>query len=201
MALWTLKNVTLSGSGRPRLAEISCEIPLGVTVVVGFSGAGKTSLLEIVAGLRRLVDPATASGYAQVIDVIENATDIVAGKKPPSALGVSAPSDSTVIIELGSPAAYLPSLLSHTSTCPVHRPTLVTIVGTTAVATSDQYPKPRSAIRIPMVTLIAKARTSILAIVVKRSWRCSIAECCTPAALMMKPEARTTETQSRRGSW
>jgi oligopeptide transport system substrate-binding protein len=79
---------------------------------------------DFVAALRRLVDPAIASGYAQMIDVIENAGDIVAGKKPPETLGVFAPADSTLIIELASPAAYLPSLLSHTSTCPVHRPTL-----------------------------------------------------------------------------
>src|ERR1700737_5460714 len=43
---------------------------------------------DFVAALRRLVDPATASGYAQVIDVVENASDIVAGKKPPESLGV-----------------------------------------------------------------------------------------------------------------
>jgi oligopeptide transport system substrate-binding protein len=79
---------------------------------------------DFVAALRRLVDPATGSSYAQVIDVVENAADIVAGKKLPGTLGVSAPTDSTVVVVLGSPAAYLPSLLSHTSTCPVHRPTL-----------------------------------------------------------------------------
>jgi oligopeptide transport system substrate-binding protein len=32
--------------------------------------------------------------------------------------------DTTLIIELTAPAAYLPSLLSHPSTCPVHRLTL-----------------------------------------------------------------------------
>jgi oligopeptide transport system substrate-binding protein len=80
---------------------------------------------DFVAALRRLADPATASSYAQIIDLIKNAGDIVAGKKPPDSLGVLAPADSTLIIELASPAAYLPSLLSHTSTCPVHRPTLI----------------------------------------------------------------------------
>jgi oligopeptide transport system substrate-binding protein len=79
---------------------------------------------DFVAGLRRLVDPATASSYAQVVDVITNASDIVAGRKPPESLGVSAPDNATVVIELASPAAYLPGLLAHTSTCPVHRPTL-----------------------------------------------------------------------------
>jgi oligopeptide transport system substrate-binding protein len=79
---------------------------------------------DFVAGLRRLVDPATASGYAQYADVIANTDDIVAGKKPPETLGVSAPDDSTVVVTLAAPAPYLPALLSHPSTCPVHRPTL-----------------------------------------------------------------------------
>jgi oligopeptide transport system substrate-binding protein len=89
-----------------------------------WSNGERVVAADFVAALRRLADPATASSYAQVIDVIENAGDVVAGRKPPEALGVSAPTDSTLIVELGSPAAYLPSLLSHTSTCPVHRPTL-----------------------------------------------------------------------------
>jgi len=79
---------------------------------------------DFVAALMRLVDPATGSGYAQYIDVIANASDIVAGRKPPDSLGVRASDDSTVIIELATPAPYLPTLLSHPSTCPVHRPTL-----------------------------------------------------------------------------
>jgi oligopeptide transport system substrate-binding protein len=89
-----------------------------------WSNGEKVTAPDFVAALRRLVDPATASGYAQVIDVITNASDIVAGKKPSETLGVSAPDDATVAIQLTSPAAYLPSLLSHTSTCPIHRPTL-----------------------------------------------------------------------------
>ncbi|HEY3785513.1 MAG TPA: peptide ABC transporter substrate-binding protein [Steroidobacteraceae bacterium] len=79
---------------------------------------------DFVAALRRLVDPATASPYAQVIDIIANASDIVAGRKPPESLGVSAPDERTVQIQLVSAAAYLPGLMAHPSTCPVHRPTL-----------------------------------------------------------------------------
>jgi oligopeptide transport system substrate-binding protein len=89
-----------------------------------WSNGERVVAADFVAALRRLADPATASSYAQVIDVIQNAGDIIAGKKPPEALGVLAPADSTLIIELASPAAYLPGLLSHPSTCPVHRPTL-----------------------------------------------------------------------------
>jgi oligopeptide transport system substrate-binding protein len=89
-----------------------------------WSNGDRVVAADFVAGLRRLVDPATASSYAQVIDIIANAGQIVAGKKTPDTLGVTAPDDSTVVIELSTPAAYLPSLLSHPSTCPVHRPTL-----------------------------------------------------------------------------
>jgi oligopeptide transport system substrate-binding protein len=79
---------------------------------------------DFVAGLRRLVDPSTASGYAQYADVIANTDDIVAGRKPPETLGVAAPDDSTVVVTLEAPAPYLPALLSHPSTCPVHRASL-----------------------------------------------------------------------------
>jgi oligopeptide transport system substrate-binding protein len=89
-----------------------------------WSNGDRVVAADFVAALRRLVDPATASSYAQVIDVVANAGDIIAGKKAPDTLGIAAPEDSTVVIQLGTPAAYLPNLLSHPSTCPVHRPTL-----------------------------------------------------------------------------
>jgi oligopeptide transport system substrate-binding protein len=79
---------------------------------------------DFVAALRRLVDPATGSAYAQYIDVIANASDIVAGHESVDTLGVAAPDERTVVITLAAPAPYLPTLLSHPSTCPVHRPTL-----------------------------------------------------------------------------
>ena len=89
-----------------------------------WSNGDRVVAQDYVEGLRRLVDPATASAYAQVVSVIANASEIVAGKKPPSSLGVAAPDDATVIFDLTAPAPYLPSLLSHPSTCPVHRHTL-----------------------------------------------------------------------------
>ena len=79
---------------------------------------------DFVAALQRLVDPATGSGYGTYVDVIANAGDIVAGVKPASALGVAAPDAATLLITLTSPTPYLPTLLSHPSTCPVHRATL-----------------------------------------------------------------------------
>jgi oligopeptide transport system substrate-binding protein len=89
-----------------------------------WSSGERVVAADFVAALRRLVDPATGSGYAEYVDVIANAGDIVAGHKSPDTLAISAPDEATVVITLATPAAYLPTLLSHPSTCPVHRPTL-----------------------------------------------------------------------------
>ena len=48
--LWTLENVTLNGRGRPRLDRVSVEIPTGRVAIVGASGSGKTSLLNLLVG-------------------------------------------------------------------------------------------------------------------------------------------------------
>ncbi len=79
---------------------------------------------DFVFALRRLVDPATASQYAQFVDVISGAPAIIAGSAKPEILGVAAPDQATVVITLASPTPYLPALLAHPSTCPVHRPSL-----------------------------------------------------------------------------
>ncbi len=48
--LWKLDGVFLGGGSTPRLAEVSLEIRAGVTAVLGCSGAGKTSLLNLLVG-------------------------------------------------------------------------------------------------------------------------------------------------------
>jgi oligopeptide transport system substrate-binding protein len=79
---------------------------------------------DYVAGMRRLVDPATASPYAQVFEPVRNAAAIVRGDELPEALGVSAPDDRTVVIHLRNPAPYLTGLLAQPGTFPVHGPSL-----------------------------------------------------------------------------
>jgi ABC-type multidrug transport system ATPase subunit len=48
--LWTLNNVCL---GPARLRDVSLAIPRGVTAVLGWSGAGKTSLLNVLVGFEK----------------------------------------------------------------------------------------------------------------------------------------------------
>ncbi|MEZ5458121.1 MAG: peptide ABC transporter substrate-binding protein [Steroidobacteraceae bacterium] len=79
---------------------------------------------DFAAALRRLVDPATASQYAQIVDVIRGANEIIQGRRPASELGVQAVDARTLVIDLATRAPYLPGLVSHWSTFPVHRATL-----------------------------------------------------------------------------
>ncbi len=49
--LWQLEQVELPGAaGRPRLANLSLTIERGVTAILGPSGAGKTSILNLLVG-------------------------------------------------------------------------------------------------------------------------------------------------------
>ncbi len=75
-------------------------------------------------GLRRSVDPATLSLYSSILFPIENAEAVANGELPPDALGVEAVDDHTLVIRLRAPTPYLPGLLTHSSTYPVHRPSL-----------------------------------------------------------------------------
>jgi len=75
---------------------------------------------DFVFSLRRLVDPATAAFYAQAIDAIVNASQIISGELPPEELGVAALDTHTLQITLQQPTPYLLSLLTHPSTFPVH---------------------------------------------------------------------------------
>ena len=49
----TFQDVSLRGRGRPRLEGLSFALGSGVTAVMGASGAGKTSLLNLLVGFER----------------------------------------------------------------------------------------------------------------------------------------------------
>ncbi len=51
--LWSLDNITLPGRRSPRLNQVTVRIPWGITAVLGQSGVGKTSLLNLLVGFER----------------------------------------------------------------------------------------------------------------------------------------------------
>ncbi len=46
--LWHLENVRLNGKSHPRLNGVTVDIAQGTTAIIGYSGAGKTSLLNLL---------------------------------------------------------------------------------------------------------------------------------------------------------
>ncbi len=51
--LWQLEHITQPGRSRPRLDDVTVDIPAGVTAILGPSGSGKTSLLNLLVGFER----------------------------------------------------------------------------------------------------------------------------------------------------
>jgi oligopeptide transport system substrate-binding protein len=76
---------------------------------------------DFVFAWQRLMDPKTAAAYAYNLWVVKNARGVNSGKLPLSALGIRAPDDQTLVVELEHPAAYLPELLTHQTAYPVPR--------------------------------------------------------------------------------
>lgn len=87
-----------------------------------WSNGEPVTAADFVYSLRRSVDPATASPYAQLHAPIVNAGDIIDGKRPPDALGVRALDAHTLEIRLRAPTPYFLGTLAHASSYPVYRP-------------------------------------------------------------------------------
>ena len=76
---------------------------------------------EFVAALQRAVDPATGSPEAELLKPIRGAQAIIAGKAPPTTLGVRAEGEHKLLIELTAPAPYFPAILANAVAYPVYR--------------------------------------------------------------------------------
>lgn len=85
-----------------------------------WSNGDPTVATEFVQGLRRAVDPQTASGSSASLAVIKGASDIIAGRKKVTDLGVTAIGESSVRIELEHPAPFVLQILSQPIAAPTH---------------------------------------------------------------------------------
>ena len=85
-----------------------------------WSNGDRTIAPEFVQGLRRAVDPKTASDSAGLLAVIKGAGQIIAGQRPVASLGATAIDDSSLIIELEQPAPFILQILSQPIAAPIH---------------------------------------------------------------------------------
>ena len=74
-----------------------------------WSNGDAVTAAHFVAGMQRLVDPATAAFYAEFLADVSEA---------------SAPDERTLVLTLERPTPYLLNLLTHPATFPVHPPTI-----------------------------------------------------------------------------
>lgn len=93
-----------------------------------WSNGDPVTAADFVYAWQRAVDPQLAAPYAWFMELsmMENASEIVAGRLPPSSLGVTAIDDHTLEVRLLAPARYFPQMLTHPTTFPVHRATVET---------------------------------------------------------------------------
>jgi oligopeptide transport system substrate-binding protein len=125
-----LVSETVDAKLTPGVAESWDVSPNGLTYTfhlrdnAHWSNGDPVTAEDFVAGMRRTVDPATTSTYAAMLFPIQNAEQIVSGEKPPGDLGVHALDANTLEIVLRAPTPYFLHLLTHTSTFPIHRPSL-----------------------------------------------------------------------------
>lgn len=79
---------------------------------------------DFVFALRRIQDPATAAGYANILYPILNAAAINRGEMDKEELGARAVDERTLEITLEAPTPYFLELLTHQTALPLHRPSV-----------------------------------------------------------------------------
>jgi oligopeptide transport system substrate-binding protein len=81
---------------------------------------------DFVFSFERILRPALAAEYAYMLFPLRGAEAFNAGKTTDfSTVGVSAPDDHTLVLELASPTPYFLGLLANLSWFPVHPPTIL----------------------------------------------------------------------------
>lgn len=93
-----------------------------------WSNGDPVTAQDFVFAWQRLADPKTAAPYASYFQymLIDNIDDIIAGKKPPTELGIKAIDDHTLQLNLTAPLAYLPKMLTHFVLIPMNQKALET---------------------------------------------------------------------------
>ncbi|MBE5935906.1 MAG: peptide ABC transporter substrate-binding protein [Lachnospiraceae bacterium] len=84
-----------------------------------WSDGKKVTAHDFVYSWKRLVDPATASSYNYLLEMVKNANDVMNGKMDTKGLGIKALSDTTLQIYLEYPCSYFLEICAFPSTVPL----------------------------------------------------------------------------------
>jgi oligopeptide transport system substrate-binding protein len=86
-----------------------------------WSNGERVTASEFVAGIRRSVNPATLSPYSFLLHPIRNVPTVAAGELPPHEIAVRAIDESTLAIELSTPAKHFLGILAMPIAFPLFR--------------------------------------------------------------------------------
>ena len=89
-----------------------------------WSNGAKVTAADFVYSFRRLMDPKTGAGYANILYTLKNAQRVNHGEMPLDALGVRALDPETLEVTLEHPVAYLLDQMAHNTALPVYRPSI-----------------------------------------------------------------------------
>lgn len=95
---------------------------------------------DIVAVMRRIVAPSSQHPLKPILRRIENAPDVMRGRKPPKALGVHDPLPNIVEIRLSAPQPQFLQVLAHSSMAVMRRGEFPPANGAFRVADSEGRP-------------------------------------------------------------
>lgn len=86
-----------------------------------YSDGSAVKAQDVRASWFRMLDPKEGAEYSSLFDVIKGARDYRLGaKSDPDKVGIKAPSDKLLVVDLESPAAYFTKVLCHHSFALIH---------------------------------------------------------------------------------
>ena len=87
----------------------------------GWSNVRGVTAHDFVWSWQRLIDPATKAPQAWLLYDVVNAVDIHDGKRQPAELGVAAPDNWTLIVNLVGPRVYFPTIVATIGLVPANQ--------------------------------------------------------------------------------
>ncbi len=85
-----------------------------------WSNGARLNAADFVRAWQRVVDPHIGSPVADALLPIAGASEIIAGRLPPSALGATAVAGDSLVVRLKEPTPYFLQLLTHTALFPIY---------------------------------------------------------------------------------
>jgi len=110
----------LASASSYRISEDKKEWTFTIRESARFQNGDPLRAEDFRAAWLSLLEPGRDSPYSSLFDIIKGARDYRLGKIRQDGVGISAPNEKTLVVQLNSPASFFPSMLCHHSFSPIH---------------------------------------------------------------------------------